>query len=56
MEIKIKMLGLLGKWVYWVCVWFYTKPVIFYGFFIFKTIFTQLPNPTHFFGFSGGFG
>jgi hypothetical protein len=50
-ENKNKMLALLGKWVYWVWVWFYPKPGIFYGFFIFKTLLTQLPNPTHFFEF-----
>jgi len=52
-KLKIKILALLSKWVYSVWVWFYPKSVIFYGFFIFKIILTQLPNPTHFFGFFG---
>jgi len=44
----------LGKWVFWVWVWFYPKPIYFHGFSIFRNITTQLPNPTHFFGFFGG--
>ena len=34
MKIKIKkILTLLGKWVFWVWVWFYPKPIYFFGFF-----------------------
>jgi len=51
MKMKIKIWTLLGKWVCWVWVWFYPQPVIFMGFSFFKTISTQAPNPTHFFGF-----
>jgi len=46
-----KILTLVGKWVFWVWVWFYPNPFIFMGFPFLKTIPTQLPNPTHFFGF-----
>jgi len=50
MKMKIKIWTLLGKWVFWVWIWFYPKPVFFMGFSFFKTISTQSSNPTHFFG------
>jgi len=55
-ENEIKIWKVLGKWVYWVWVRVYPKPIIFMGFSFFKTISTQSPYPTHFFGFFlGGF-
>jgi len=50
MKIMIKILTLLGKWVW---VWFYSKPIYFYGFFIFRNHTHPITQPNPFFGFLG---